>query len=402
MLLIKLWNYLRGYVIIKISGEYCERLLNQAALNGLYLWDITKPENNVLFAKIGIKDFTRLARFAKKTGCRLVIVGRAGLFFSILKLKKRKILLTGAALFILAVYLLSSLVWGIEVKTDDNKLKSSIKRDLMNWGIKKGTFKHRIDKEYYLDKILIKYKEIAWAELQIKGSQVIVELVKKQMPPELEQNEPCDIIASKDGIIEEILPFKGEAMVKPGDTVSRGDIIISGRLTLKSNDLDEEKKEEQQEVLVHAKGIVRARVWYQKVVKVPLVKKEKFPTGNTKKAYRINVGNRALRFQLGAIPYSLYDKKVTRKIQLLPKIFGDVGLSSITYIELEEKERFIGMKEAIKQAEEQLEQEINKLESDAKINKRSIDFTLDNDKKHVIGSLTLEVLEDIGLQRQIK
>ena len=41
------------------------------------------------------------------------------------------------------------------------------------------------------------------------------------MPPELEQNEPCDIIASKDGIIEEILPFKGEAMVKPGDTVSR-------------------------------------------------------------------------------------------------------------------------------------------------------------------------------------
>ena len=79
-----------------------------------------------------------------------------------------------------------------------------------------------------------------------------------------------------------------------------------------------------------------------------------------------------------------------------------MGLSSITYIELEEKERFIGMKEAIKQAEEQLEQEINKLESDAKINKRSIDFTLDNDKKHVIGSLTLEVLEDIGLQRQIK
>ena len=32
MLLIKLWNYLTGYVIIKIVGEYGERLLNQAAL----------------------------------------------------------------------------------------------------------------------------------------------------------------------------------------------------------------------------------------------------------------------------------------------------------------------------------------------------------------------------------
>ena len=32
VLLIKLWNYLSGYVIIKINGEYGERLLNQAAL----------------------------------------------------------------------------------------------------------------------------------------------------------------------------------------------------------------------------------------------------------------------------------------------------------------------------------------------------------------------------------
>ena len=51
MLLVKLWNYISGYVIIKITGKYGERLLNQAALNNLYLWDVQRTSSNELIAK---------------------------------------------------------------------------------------------------------------------------------------------------------------------------------------------------------------------------------------------------------------------------------------------------------------------------------------------------------------
>lgn len=66
MLLIKLWNYLTGYVIIKIVGEYGERLLNHAASKNLYLWDVKRESRNELTAKINVRDFFKLARLAKK------------------------------------------------------------------------------------------------------------------------------------------------------------------------------------------------------------------------------------------------------------------------------------------------------------------------------------------------
>ena len=97
MLLIKLWNYLTGYVIIKIVGEYGERLLNQAALKNIYLWDIKRADNDELTARINVRDF-RLARLAK-TRCRIYVLKRVGFIFIFSKLKKKAFLL-GALLFI--------------------------------------------------------------------------------------------------------------------------------------------------------------------------------------------------------------------------------------------------------------------------------------------------------------
>ncbi len=38
--IIKIWHYLKGYVIIKIEGLTLERFLNLAANKDIYLWDI--------------------------------------------------------------------------------------------------------------------------------------------------------------------------------------------------------------------------------------------------------------------------------------------------------------------------------------------------------------------------
>ena len=143
--------------------------------------------------------------------CRIYVLERVGLYFFINKLRKRKAFILGALLFIAAVYVLSAFIWSIEVKCSDVDLKNSVIKDLRQWGLREGTFKYNFDKKYYLDKILLKYKDVAWAEIEVRGTKILVELVEKQLPPELEQNTPCDIIASKDGVIEEIILLRGEA-----------------------------------------------------------------------------------------------------------------------------------------------------------------------------------------------
>ena len=177
MLLIRLWNCLTGYVIIKITGEYGERLLNSAALKKIYLWDIERKNSNELIVKVNVRDFFKLARLAKKTRSRVHILQRAGLFFIIIRLKKRKAFLFGVLIFVMAICIISLFIWDIEVRCEDEALGTSIIESLDRWGLKEGIFKHSIDKKYYLDRLLIEYNNVA-CEMEIKGSKLIVELVK--------------------------------------------------------------------------------------------------------------------------------------------------------------------------------------------------------------------------------
>jgi len=400
VLLIKLWNYLSGYVIIKINGEYGERLLNQAALKNIFLWDVRRFNDDNLTAKISVKDFFKIAPLAKKTRCRIRIVQRVGLYFLIYKLKNRKIFFLGAFLFIMAIYILSSFIWNMDVKCENNTLKSEVLNDLRRWGLKEGTFKYRVDKEYYIDKIMAEYNNVAWAEMEIKGSNLVVELVEKQLAPELEENMPCDIIASKDGIIEEIIPLRGEAVVEPGQTVSEGDVLITGKILFNQEQAEDQKESEDAPLFVHAQGIVKARVWYQKAVKIPLVKTKETPTGKSKRSIVIQVNDNFFNLQLGDISYNIYDRKVLKEFYL-PELIGHIGFSIVKYDEMEIKKEFLGVDEACREAEEQLLLQLEDISKNNKVTQKKMEFMLDSDETSVIGSVIIEVIEDIGEKRKI-
>jgi len=321
-----------------------------------------------------------------------------GLFFIILKLRKRKWFLLGALLFIAAVYLMSSFIWSIEVVCLDEELKLSVADDLRRWGIREGIFKYGIDKELYIDRLMSEYRDLAWAEMEIRGSRLIINLVKRELPPHLEENTPCDIIASKDGIIQEIIPLRGEALVAPGQTVSKGDVLITGRISLGQA----EEADESNVLFVHAEGIVRARVWHQKAVKVPLVKLKKVPTGKIRKALVLHFRDHILDLHLGKIDYELYDREILKEVHLLPELMGGFKLSVVEYIEMKTEKEFLGVEKASLEAEAQLLTELEELAKEKEITQRKMEFMLDSDEQAVIGSMIVEVIEDIGQKREIK
>jgi len=396
VLLIKLWNCLRGYVIIKIVGLYTERLINQAAFQGLYLWDVRRIEENALLAKVSVKGFLKLRPLARKTRCRIYILQKKGLYFALNRLKRRKVLLAGVVFFVAAVYLLSSVVWKVEVNVQNEVLKNSVLKDLEQWGLKPGVFKYNLDKKYFLDKILHNYKNVSWAEIEIRGSRVIVELVERDMPPEVEEGTPCHVVADKDGIIYEVLPLRGEALVKPGDTVSKGDVLISGRVSLTGGDGEEK------ELLVRAKGIVKARVWYRESVEVPLVETVKTYTGRVKRAYKIRWGSKELRFQLGDVKFSSYEEEDLKAMPVLPPALGNVSFTPMLYKEVREESRFLGVEGASLEAERRLEEWLKALPEEVEIVQKRAEFTLNPEKQVVIGTLTVEVIENIGIEKDIE
>ena len=71
-------------------------------------------------------------------------------------------------------------------------------------------------------------KDISWCGIKIKGTNVIVSLEKATVKEEIiDENAICDIVAKKEGIITKITARNGTAIVKEGDLIKEGDILIS-------------------------------------------------------------------------------------------------------------------------------------------------------------------------------
>ena len=66
-----IWNYFKGYVIIKITGFSIERFLNLCLNKNIYISKLEEVNDGVI-CRVFIKDFRQLKIISKKTGCKYI------------------------------------------------------------------------------------------------------------------------------------------------------------------------------------------------------------------------------------------------------------------------------------------------------------------------------------------
>ena len=131
----------------------------------------------------------------------------------------------------------------------------NIREDLEKAGLKTGILKSKIDTKEIINEIRLKRNDIAWMGIELKGTNAIVRLVKAEEKPEIiDENEYCNIVADKTGVITKISTQEGTANVKIGDIVKTGDVLINGWMEGKFTGIR----------YVKAKGEIEAKVWYTK------------------------------------------------------------------------------------------------------------------------------------------
>jgi similar to stage IV sporulation protein len=115
MILLKLWNYFRGYVIIAVEGYFLEKFINICTHRQVFLWDIKKRKDRTMTLKVSINGFKLLRPISYKTKCRVKILKRCGLPFLKKRYGKRKAFMLGALVFIALFYCLTSFIWSVEI-----------------------------------------------------------------------------------------------------------------------------------------------------------------------------------------------------------------------------------------------------------------------------------------------
>ena len=104
-------------------------------------------------------------------------------------------------------------------------------------GIKEGKLISKVDTNKTINEICMNGEDISWCGIKIKGTNVIVSLEKAILQDDIiDETEICDIIAKKDGIITKVVARNGTALVKEGDQIKKGDILISNLIEGKYTD----------------------------------------------------------------------------------------------------------------------------------------------------------------------
>lgn len=384
-------SYILGFVTIEVEGYFIERFINFCNNQKIFLWNIKRTKTTIMKVNIGIKDFKKIKQIAKKTKCRIKIQGKAGLPFLLHKYQKRKIFLLFFIVLIAITVALSNFIWNIEIVGNEKIEKEEILNLLEQNDFKVGKSKFNLKTKNLIDQIRLQREDIAWVGIEITGTNAIVKIVEADLKPDIIQEEEyCNIVATKDAMIAKISAQNGTAVVKEGELVTKGTILISGWLEGKYTGIR----------YVHANGEVQGKVWYSQRVSVPLKQQKKVKTGQKENKYSVNINNFKINLSKGVSKFKNYDTIVaSKKIKLFSDFYLPIEIIKTTYSEYEKQDILYDMEEAkniaIEQAKKSLHVQVKEKEIiDEKIN---IEQTENNVEVEVI----YEIIEDIATKEKI-
>lgn len=387
-----LMAYILGYVTIEIEGYFIERFMNLCNSQKILLWNLKRPKTTIMQVNVSIRDFKRLKPIAKKTRCRVKICNKKGIPFFLHRYQKRKIFLLLFIIVILGIASLSNFIWNIEITGTDKINKDEISQLLNENNFKIGRCKIGLSTKQVIDQIRLQRNDVAWAGIEISGTNAIVKIVEADLKPEIiPEDEFCNIVATKDGMIAKITAQNGTAVVKEGDIITKGSVLVGGWLEGKYTGMR----------YVHANGEVQAKIWYSEKVQIPFKQVKKEKTGREETKYSVKINNFEINLSKRVSKFKNYDTiEKNKKLRLFSDFYLPIEIHETNYQEYENQDILYLLEDAkqiaIEQAMQKLDEQIEDKNSilDKKIEEKSTE-------NYIEVEVIYEVLENIGTKEKI-
>ena len=386
-----LLNYIFGYLNVTVEGYYIERFINSCISKNIFFWKMKRTKSTIMHMKIGAEEFKQAIKVAKKHNCRIKIESKYGLPFAIKKYKKRKIFFILFLLVFATIFALSKFVWNIEITGNNNIDSKEIIEALNSDGLKIGNLKSKINTEEIVNKIRYQRDDIAWIGIEITGTNALVKIVEADSKPEIvDENDYCNIVASKDGVVEKITAQNGTIMVNNGQEVKKGDILIAGYMQGKYTD----------KYYVNAQGEVKAKISYIQSEKIYKKETKKEKTGNLENKYAIKINNFKINFYKTLSKYENYDTMyTTKKVKLFSNFYLPIEITKYTNYEVNNTEIIYNEEQAKEEGTKRAQEKLNSLITNVDSAEKQVSVT-DMGSFYDV-KVTYVVTESIGTKEKI-
>ena len=388
----KVQDLFKGYVNVSIEGFYVEKIINICKKNNIELINLDRKSNTMIYACISVRRFKEFSNIVRKHKCRIKIIKKRGIPFVVKKYRKRKVF--GIALCILWLLIIcsSKFIWNIEIIGEDDIDKECILNIAKEEGIEIGKRKKGVDLNKIINRIRLENDDISWIGIKICGTNVKIEIKKAEPKTEVvNEDEYCNIIATKDTIIESISAQNGTPKVKQGDVVKEGDVLIEGLMEGKYTTPRN----------VHSMGEVIGKVWYKEKVRFYYKQIKRIKTGKKEEKYAIKVNKIKINFFKKLSKFEIYDKiRTDKKLKIFSNFYLPIQFEKNTFYEVKEEEIVYTADEAKEQAIEEARKKLEKkIGNSGDIVNEYINA--DENGEYIDVEITYEVLESIGTEEKI-
>ena len=306
-------DLVKSAIEVEVEGYFVERYINLCRSSNLEIWDIKQLTVGKIRCTTRAKNLKAMRKIIRKSRCKLKIVNKKGIYFKIFKYRKRRIALYLSLVLIIAIYISTRFIWKINIMGSTSISDDEIYGCLKELGVKPGMFIKKLDKSHISDALRAKYYNIAWVGVEIDGINLELQIIEKNLDNLKDEHEQIgNIVSNINATITNIVATNGTPMLKKGDIVNVGDVLIEGKIYY----INQEPLE------VHASGIVKGMVSYEYTREYKYIEQIKEYTGNKKRGISFYINTK--EFELNYLPkHYIYDiTKVEKKINLLGCTLG--------------------------------------------------------------------------------
>lgn len=302
----RLVGWLFGTVTARVVGVQPEDFLNLCARENLILWQMERLDPFTLVVRVSGRQYPRMCRLAESCQCTVQEPKRRGLPFFLLGFRRRYALLAGLALCLVLGLVGGQVVLTVEVSGNEKVPEEVIISQLRLCGVSTGTWGPSVPIRAVENRMMRASDDLAFFSLNLRGTRAeVIVRERDPAPKQKEEKVPTNIVATADGVITHLEPWRGDAQFVEGDPVQKGDILISGRIRL---DPPPNVESELGTALVHADGKVLARTQRTLTAELSLTAPGKDYTGEKVTRRFLSVmGHRINFYKNSGIPYEKYD-----------------------------------------------------------------------------------------------
>lgn len=242
-----------------LTGLNLERFLNTLEKEGIFLINARRVDRRTLRCICRSADLEAISAIAREKGWRMEKAVPVGLGARLRRWLSRPGLVAGAILAAVLLAVAMRFVWVIRI-VDAGPYQADIAAYLSEEGYHSGMPKKNTNAATLSLLLQRRYPQVAWFRVYVNNVTLVVECTQGVPAPQLPEVEPCDLIAARDGVVESVQVYGGTALVRPGDLVREGQVLIRG----------EERGADGEMVPAAARGRVIARCWQEETVRVSL------------------------------------------------------------------------------------------------------------------------------------